>query len=57
MATATENEETCCCGHRYSEPGYERSSHYCPVGKRPLGQECATNGKGRCPSHKVPVRF
>ena len=46
--------ETCCCGHRYVLRGGE-SSERCPIGARPLCSECATDGRGRCPTHRVRV--
>jgi hypothetical protein len=47
--------DTCCCGHPYTERAGE-SSDRCPVGARQLCAECATDGKGRCPTHRVPVK-
>ncbi len=44
--------ERCCCGRTYAEGG-GASSHRCTVGKRALCQECVTNGKDICPTHKV----
>jgi hypothetical protein len=54
-ASAVERD---CSGHEYSKaPGRAKSSHYCPKGKRSLCEECATNGKGHCPKHRVKVNF
>ena len=51
-------EDTCCCGHRYSEPGRGKSDHRCPTGRRMLCQECVTNGKGqRCPPHGAATKW
>jgi len=47
--------KTCCCGHLYLERGGE-SSDRCPIGARQLCAECATDGKGRCPTHSVRVK-
>ncbi len=48
--------DKCCCRHPYTERGGE-SSDRCPVGARQLCAEWATAGKGRCPAHRVPVKW
>jgi hypothetical protein len=55
IAREPERPERCCCGKRYSSSGGE-SSEYCPAGARNLCAECASDGKGRCPTHNVPTR-
>jgi hypothetical protein len=59
----TDPDETCCCGHQYSEPGRAKSDHRCPVGRRMLCEECVTKGKvikgggRRCPTHGTPTAW
>ena len=53
---STPSPDCCCCGETYSARG-GTSSHYCPEGKRNLCQECATNGKDQCPTHKVKIKW
>lgn len=48
-------EQTCCCGHLYVTRGGE-SGERCPIGARQLCAECATDGRGRCPTHGVRVK-
>jgi hypothetical protein len=46
----------CCCGHSYADRGGE-SARRCPIGARQLYADCANDGKGRCPTHRVPVKW
>jgi hypothetical protein len=48
------DRETCCCGHLYTLRGGD-SDDRCPIGARQLSAECATDGRGRCPTHGVRV--
>jgi hypothetical protein len=48
-------DQTCCCGHLYVTRGGE-SGERCPIGARQLCVECATDGRGRCPTHGVRVK-
>jgi len=54
MAVMAKPDE-CCCGYLYTGRG-GASSNGCPVGARQLCAECATEGRGRCPTHRVPVK-
>ncbi len=52
MVVVTAQPGRCCCANLYSERG-GASSYYCPEGNRLLCEECATNGAGLCPTHRV----
>ncbi len=56
LEAAVTDLDTCCCGHPYTERGGE-SDRRCPVGARQLCAECANDGKGRCPTHRVLVKW
>jgi len=46
---------TCCCGHSYTEYGGESGDRYL-ISVWQLCAECATGGKGCCPTHRVQVQ-